>query len=133
MSDSAKPVDRRKFLLYTLGGVTVASAGAVGASEWYARRKGETVYRSAPDTPGFVDANAAITARRRLGRTGLQVSVVGIGAGGLEGTEPIVRAVDKGMNYIDTAICYGNSEEVIARALRSSPGLRDKLIIGKFN
>jgi len=55
--------------------------------------------------------------------------VVGIGAGGLDGPEPIVRAVDKGMNYIDTAICYGGSEKVIARALQQSPGLRQKLII----
>jgi len=40
-----------------------------------------------------------------------------------------VRAVDKGMNYIDTSICYGESEKVIRKALLSKPGLRDKLII----
>ncbi len=82
------------------------------------------------DRPGlFAAAGTKVSARRRLGRTNLQVSVVGIGAGGLDGPEPIVRAVDKGMNYIDTAICYGGSEKVIARALQRSPGLREKLII----
>jgi predicted aldo/keto reductase-like oxidoreductase len=133
---SEKP-SRRKFLLHTLGGVTLASGATIGAVEWYERRHKPRIL-SGPelpklpvieDRPGLVDPNAGVTAKRRLGRTGLQVSIVGIGAGGLEGTEPIVRAVDKGMNFIDTSICYGNSEEVIGRALKSSPGLREKLII----
>ncbi len=79
----------------------------------------------------FVAPSGEVTQRRRLGRTGLDVSVVGIGAGGLEGTGPIHRAVAKGMNYIDTSACYGHggSETVIGNALRESAGLRDKLII----
>src|SRR5512140_1218011 len=119
-------VTRRKLLLYSLGGVAAAgAAGAFGFRQW--RRRG-AAYPS-QDKPGYVAKGSHVEARRRLGRTGLDVSVVGIGAGGLQGPDPIRRAVDLGMNYIDTSTCYGGSEAVIGRALRESPSLRDKLII----
>jgi predicted aldo/keto reductase-like oxidoreductase len=119
---------RRKFVATTLAGAGTAVAGYFGYQKWQRHRAipGTTVVL---DRQGLILANAGISARRRLGRTGLSISVIGIGAGGLKGPEPIVRAVDKGMNFIDTSICYGDSEKVIAKALRSSPGLRKKLII----
>ena len=67
--------------------------------------------------------------RTTLGRTGLSVSVAGLGAGGFsklgknqdkgEGNAARVvrRALELGVNVIDTAECYG-TEEVIGRALR---------------
>jgi aryl-alcohol dehydrogenase-like predicted oxidoreductase len=67
---------------------------------------------------------------RPFGRTGLQVSVVGFGcwpmAGDRYGTieddeavKAIHRALDRGVNCVDTAPAYGagHSEEVVARAL----------------
>jgi predicted aldo/keto reductase-like oxidoreductase len=120
-------VRRRKFLLYTAAAVGAGAAGA-GGIWWYRRRPipGTAIVeqRAGHSVPG-----AVVSERRRLGRTGLDVSVIGIGGGGLDGPEPIVRAVDLGMNYIDTSICYGDSEKVIRRALHSSKGLREKLII----
>ncbi len=120
---------RRRFLAYSLAGVG-AAGGVAGGGYWAYRRRNIPGAPIVEDRPGLVDQSANVTGRRRLGRTNLQVSVVGIGAGGLKGIEPIVRAVDKGMNYIDTSVCYGDSEKVIRRALRSSSGLKDKLIIG---
>ncbi|HEY6079451.1 MAG TPA: aldo/keto reductase [Polyangiaceae bacterium] len=121
---------RRQLVTYSLAGVgAVGVSGALGYREWLRRRYAP----QAPlveDRPGMTaSAGAKVSERRRLGRTNLQVSVIGIGAGGLEGPEPIARAVDKGMNFIDTAICYGGSEKVIARALQLNKGLREKLII----
>jgi aryl-alcohol dehydrogenase-like predicted oxidoreductase len=63
--------------------------------------------------------------RRRLGRTGLRVSVLGFGGSeiGYEGaTQATVdrllgSALDAGLNVIDTAECYDNSEELIGAAL----------------
>jgi predicted aldo/keto reductase-like oxidoreductase len=129
MIDAVK-INRRQVVTYSLAGAgAVGLAGALGYREW--RRLSYTPTGSlALDHPGlFAASGAKVTARRRLGRTNLQVSVIGIGAGGLEGPEPIERAVDKGMNYIDTSICYGGSEKVIARALVLNKGLREKLII----
>jgi aryl-alcohol dehydrogenase-like predicted oxidoreductase len=65
--------------------------------------------------------------KRRLGRTGLQVTMLGYGAMELRGAprgrdvtdkqaETILAAVlDAGINYIDTSIDYGVSEERIGR------------------
>jgi aryl-alcohol dehydrogenase-like predicted oxidoreductase len=64
-------------------------------------------------------------ALRALGRTGLSVSEVGLGAGPLgdlalgdAAAERVIRAaLDLGINVIDTAPSYGASEERIGRAL----------------
>ncbi len=73
-----------------------------------------------------------------LGKTGLKVSVAGLGTGGFSrlglksGKTPeqsaglIHEAVDLGVNFIDTAASYG-TEPVVGIALKSIP--RDKLVI----
>jgi len=65
--------------------------------------------------------------KRRLGRTGLWVSVLGFGGAPIadpmppktqEEAERTVRyAFEQGINYFDTARSYGNSEETIGAAL----------------
>src|SRR5918992_1434261 len=77
---------------------------------------------------------------RTLGRTGLQVPVVGFGSmtiGGIFGPvddavsiQALHAAVDAGMRFIDTSDAYGagHSEEVIGRFLRERPD-RDQIII----
>ncbi len=76
---------------------------------------------------------------RRLGRTNLKVSVVGVGAwqfGGAWGKafEPdevgriLVRAAELGINFIDTAECYGDhvSESLIGPAIQ---GRREEWVL----
>lgn len=54
--------------------------------------------------------------KRRLGRTGLWVSIMGFGAAVIrsiprgEAENVLVRALDRGVNYFDTAPSYGDSE-----------------------
>lgn len=56
-----------------------------------------------------------------LGRTGLEVTRLGYGAAHLKPMDDSQRktihnaVLDAGVNYIDTAGCYGNSEELIGR------------------
>src|SRR5216683_4246988 len=76
--------------------------------------------------------------KRTLGRTGLQVTQLGYGAMELRGgprardvsdeqAEQILRAVlDSGINYIDTSIDYGLSEERIGRFIS---GRRDQFFL----
>lgn len=79
--------------------------------------------------------------RSRLGRTNIQVSVACLGTGGHSrlglargGTEDnalaVVRAaLDRGVNFIDTAGTYG-TEEVVGRAVS---GRRDSVVISSKN
>ena len=78
---------------------------------------------------------------RRLGKSGLEVSVIGLGTTNF-GTQPqfpynrgpetaeevIHRALDLGINFIDTANSYGpfKSEEYIGRALK---GRRHEVVL----
>lgn len=72
--------------------------------------------------------------KRTLGRTGLEVSVVGFGGIPIqrttrEATEALLlEAYAVGINFIDTARGYTVSEDFIGEALQKN-GLRDKMII----
>lgn len=66
--------------------------------------------------------------KRTLGRTGIEVSELGLGGAFVSSHgatyenahKAIRRALELGINYIDTAPTYGNSEEVIGRALEDT-------------
>src|SRR5687767_14656337 len=73
---------------------------------------------------------------RKLGRSGIEVSEIGVGAwamgGGMWGAQDdadslaaLARAVSLGCNFIDTAIVYGQgrSERVVGQLLREHPGV----------
>jgi aryl-alcohol dehydrogenase-like predicted oxidoreductase len=65
---------------------------------------------------------------RQLGKTDMQVSVLGLGGVEIDGApladveQLLGSALDAGINVIDTAECYGNSEDLIGRALASRRG-----------
>lgn len=68
--------------------------------------------------------------KRVLGRTGLEVSVLGLGGlfvssiggkGREEACNTVRRALELGINYIDTAPSYADSEEVLGVALEGIP------------
>ncbi|WP_291037187.1 aldo/keto reductase [Herbiconiux sp.] len=72
---------------------------------------------------------------RTLGRTGIKVTPYALGAMMLgsfgnpnrqEGVRIIHRALDAGINFIDTADRYGDSEEVVGEALA---GRRDQVVL----
>ncbi len=74
---------------------------------------------------------------RTLGRTGLQVSEIGYGAWGIgqsgwigaqdqESLQALQKAIDLGVNFIDTALAYGegHSEQLVGQVLRRNPDRR---------
>ena len=86
--------------------------------------------------------------KRRLGKTGWEISVISFGAIKLPQLSQrdcdllLNRAIDLGINFVDTADCYGDSEEKIGKALsrrreefylstkvdeRDGPGVVEKL------
>lgn len=78
---------------------------------------------------------------RQIGRSGIQCSALGLGCWAIGGgtwwgdnddrmsVDTILRAVDLGVNWVDTARVYGfgHSEEVVAKALKELP--RDKVVL----
>src|SRR5882724_5719444 len=77
--------------------------------------------------------------RRTLGRTGLDVSLLGFGCGAVGGLivrgnptdqeRAVARAIELGINYFDTAAMYGNgeSERNLGRVLKN---LKPDIYIG---
>ena len=71
---------------------------------------------------------------RKLGSTGIEVSEIGYGAWGIGGSQwggadddesiqALNRAIDLGVNFIDTALAYGDgrSERVVGQVVRERP------------
>src|SRR5258707_4287951 len=83
-----------------------------------------------------------VTERRRLGKSGPEVSAIGLGCMSLSGTYGtsddaaavpfLQRAIELGVDFLDSSDAYGlgQNEEVIGRALASLPrGRRDKITL----
>lgn len=64
---------------------------------------------------------------REIGKTGVKMSDISFGAGKLSAASMVLRAVDSGINYFDTAPDYGESEKTIGEAMGKIR--RDKVII----
>jgi hypothetical protein len=119
-------LSRRQFVRN--GGLLVAAAGALG-------------YRSlglaAPVPEGTAPAKDAAIPRKKLGRTGAEVSILGLGTapmGHRNGNNPdlpplievFTEAIDRGINYLDTGRIYGRAEEALGKVLE---GRRDKVFL----
>jgi aryl-alcohol dehydrogenase-like predicted oxidoreductase len=72
---------------------------------------------------------------RKLGGTGLTVSRLGVGLNEIghlslgdvaKAAQVLNLALDSGISFLDTAACYGNSEELVGRAIG---GRRDEFVL----
>ena len=84
------------------------------------------IYAIGPDRT--YASQLALAPKRILGRTGLEVSVLGHGAMQISDPAIIRHGLEQGINYIDTADCYlgGRNEKVVGKAVA---GIRDRVII----
>jgi diketogulonate reductase-like aldo/keto reductase len=103
---------------------TLLEAISLGALSWvrqpsYAqeRRHGSLRQREVMATEDR-NGNRSLP-RRRLGRTDLMVTPIGCGGAGITDTEMLHRAIEQGINYLDTAPAYGDSEAVIGEVMRT--------------
>lgn len=71
---------------------------------------------------------AVVRQYRQLGNTDLKISDISYGAGKLPSASMVLRALDRGINYFDTAPDYGSSEEHIGTAMQRYQQ-RDKLYL----
>jgi predicted aldo/keto reductase-like oxidoreductase len=114
----SRPLDRRDFLRRSAAAGIGLSVGSLAAFTGSA----------AGATGSAADAQPQVRRRVQLGRTGLEVSDVGFGANSLSDPSLVHYAIDRGINYFDTAEGYrhGGSEEVLGKAL---VGHRDEVIV----
>lgn len=85
-------------------------------------------------------SQTGVVRKRRLGRTELMVTEIGLGGAWLMGRQAdqplssganVVRhALERGINYVDTAECYGESELAVGMALENYKG--DCILATKF-
>lgn len=73
------------------------------------------------------EAKPAVKKYREIGRTGLKMSDISFGTGRLSSSSLILRAIDRGINYFDTAPDYGSSEKIIGETMKKIN--REKIII----
>ncbi|MCX5754480.1 MAG: aldo/keto reductase [Candidatus Krumholzibacteria bacterium] len=121
MKKNDKELSRRSFI-----GRTIASLAGVGLGLSAAKglRAQETAAPSAQ--PGAPAAKPAIREYRDLGRTGWKTSDLGFGNAMIQDTSLVEYAMERGINYIDTARQYYEMEVVLGKL---DPAKRAKLFI----
>lgn len=74
------------------------------------------------------ETRAVVKRYRNLGKTSISMSDVSFGAGHVPSGSLILRAIDRGINYFDTAPDYGPSEDHFGEAMKKIKN-RDKITI----
>jgi predicted aldo/keto reductase-like oxidoreductase len=114
--DAHNKITRRRFLGKVVGGATAAIILPTLTSAAEKSKSEDTL------------------ARRVLGRTKEKVTILGLGTAPVgegpvdveEGIKIFGAAIDRGVNYIDTARIYGEAEEILGHLI---PKRRDKLFV----
>ena len=139
MTNDARGLSRRGFLRQAGAGLARGAAGCakqepanqfdpktLAITEQFAKAQ----QQGKPGAAGPRDDGSGIMPRKRLGKTGVNVTVLGQGTS--LNVTPILlnRSLDAGVNYIDTAEGYGrgNSERSIGKILKQN-GRRDECFI----
>jgi uncharacterized protein len=113
--DLARTIDRRGFL--------GAGAGVAAAASLFAGGSPAVAQDAAKPV------EAALLPKRKLGKTGVEVSILNLGTWRSVGLDRILRfAWANGLRYVDTAKSYG-SEPAIGRWLQATPEIRKQLFL----
>jgi len=112
-------LSRRSFLGRSVASVVGAGIGLSGAPRALRASGREETAPPHDDKP-------RIREYRELGRTGWKVSDIAFGNAGIQDTSTLEYAMERGINYVDTARQYYDMEKVIGRLF---PAKRDKLFV----
>jgi predicted aldo/keto reductase-like oxidoreductase len=136
VSDDGRAMNRRSFLRKT--GASVLGVGALGLSapdtpaaqnQANTPDKQQKKKRLPPlPYPDSTDGLPHVQRYRPLGNTGMKISDISLGSGGVDSPNTVRLAYELGINYFDTAEMYqkGRAERFIGEALK---GKRDKVYI----
>ena len=138
-TDPEPPSARRRFLFGSLaatGGILVTLQAAVAKNFGWYSVTGRNIFMVRPPYKADVARDewtgARVSEYRRLGRTEARISDIslgsGAGTGGRQTVEVAREAIERGVNYFDTAPDYSEtgSEQRLGEAMK---GLRDQMFI----
>jgi len=117
MDSDRKEISRRSFLGRGMAGIVGAGIGIAGAGR---------VLGSTPAQEGAKAAKPQIRDYRPLGSTGWKVSDISFGNARMQDPAQLEYAMERGINYVDTARQYFDMEVVIGKLF---PSKRDKLFV----
>jgi predicted aldo/keto reductase-like oxidoreductase len=112
-------LSRRSFIERSVASVVGAGIGLSGASRAIGAAGQEEPAAPKDDKP-------RIREYRDLGRTGWKVSDIAFGNAGMQDTSTLEYAMERGINYVDTARQYYDMEKVVGQLF---PAKRDKLFV----
>jgi len=120
MGENISDYSRRKFIASSLG--CLASAGLATVSPGLVR---------AQDSVKAASASGTDIIYRTLGRTGLKLPIVSMGAGACNDPALVQASYEIGMRHFDTAAnyAYGRNEQMVGNVI-AKMNVRDKAIIG---
>ncbi len=121
MADSDRTISRRSFLGRSVASVVGVGVGIAGAKEALGGPQSEAPAEEKPaaDKPQIKEF-------RELGKTGWKASDIAFGNGGMTDPALLEYAIERGINYVDTARQYYDMEIVIGKIF---PEKRDKLFV----
>jgi predicted aldo/keto reductase-like oxidoreductase len=134
MTDKGSDLSRRRFISTSLAGIAAAGLTGLGhrpagaQEEAAGKTEGTTVEKAAAE--GAEKAEADII-YRDLGKTGIRLPIVSMGAMNSDNPELVKGSYDMGARHFDTASLYafGRNEQMIGKVIKEM-GVRDKVIIG---
>ena len=124
MTDPDEKISRRNFIGQSVASVVGASVGLAGGAGALAANPQQDPPQ--PPDPTASDEKPQIEEFRRLGRTDFKVSDVSYGNAGMQDPAILEYAIERGINYVDTARQYYDMEKVISQIF---PEKRDKIFL----
>ncbi len=123
----------RRTVLKAGGAVAAAAVGGAAGAGYIAWRNRTYLFlmHEAPKESPHPDPSwqgSTVRSYRPLGNTGIMMSDISFGGGGIDNPDVVTRAVERGINYFDTSPDYSQtgSEQTIGKALKP---VRDKVFI----
>jgi predicted aldo/keto reductase-like oxidoreductase len=117
---SKERLNRRSFIGRSVASVVGAGLGLSGAA------KALSAVEPAPEEKAGSKEKPHIKEYRELGGTGWKVSDIAFGNGTMQEPSTLEYAIERGINYVDTARQYYDMEKVIGQIF---PAKRDKLFV----
>ncbi|MFH1314260.1 MAG: aldo/keto reductase [Candidatus Eisenbacteria bacterium] len=123
MGTDKPDVTRRRFISTSLTGL--AAAGLAGIGPGLAAAQGEKKERAAGE-----EAKPEMI-YRNLGKTGINLPIVSMGAMNSENAELVKASYEAGVRHFDTASLYafGRNEQMLGKVIKEM-GIRDKIVFG---